>query len=229
MEDDIATEGHETCGGKTRGGTPCKNKAGYKTDHPGIGRCAFHLGATPTHQRAANLEIARQECVTLGIPILTDPGEALIREVWECAGNIAFYRAQVQQLPTEPEPDAYIPGTVEGEVVTAGHWVRGDPGVYGRTYHVSGLPTGEAKPHVWVVLYNQERDRMRAVCESALKANVEERRVRLAEADATMILGAQVQALVAMGMGDRLDEFRRAFSTALQPAEPLTIGAAGAD
>lgn len=28
-------------------GTTCKNAAGYKTDHPGQGRCKYHGGATP--------------------------------------------------------------------------------------------------------------------------------------------------------------------------------------
>lgn len=224
MDESQPPDGHGAkCGGKTRDGTPCENPAGYKTDHPGIGRCAFHAGATPTHQRAAQLEVARRECDRLGIPIEVDPGEALMHELWETAGNVAFYRAQVQALPTHPADDVFVPAVEleDGERIKA-HWERGDPGVYGRVYHVSGVPTGEAKPHVLLTLYNEERKHYAAVATAALKAGVEERRVRMIEADAARILTAQVEALQAIGMGDKLDEFRRAFVAALRPhVEPV--------
>lgn len=35
------------CNAETRDGTPCRNRAGYKTDHPGEGRCHLHGGSTP--------------------------------------------------------------------------------------------------------------------------------------------------------------------------------------
>lgn len=35
------------CGAKTRSGSPCRNKAGYKTDHVGQGRCHLHGGLNP--------------------------------------------------------------------------------------------------------------------------------------------------------------------------------------
>jgi len=36
------------CGAKTKGdGEPCKRPAGWGTDHPGVGRCKLHGGATP--------------------------------------------------------------------------------------------------------------------------------------------------------------------------------------
>jgi hypothetical protein len=96
--------------------------------------------------------------------------------------------------------------------------------VYGRTYHVSGMPTGEAKPHILVTLYNDERKHLANVAASALKAGVEERRVRIAETDAQRIFDAQVQALQAIGMGDKLDQFRRAFGDALR-GEPAALPA----
>ncbi|HET6866297.1 MAG TPA: hypothetical protein VFH80_10250 [Solirubrobacteraceae bacterium] len=218
-------KGHGKCGAARKGDRgPCTRPAGWGTDHPGVGRCKLHGGATPTHQRAAELEIARRECDRLGIQIEIDPGEALMQELWETAGNVAFYRAQVQQLSTHPEPDVFVPGDEDSD----GYWHRGEPGVYGRVYHLSGKPTGEGKPHVLVSLYNEERRHLADVAAAALRAGVEERRVRMAENDAAQILGAQVSALVAMGLGDRLEEFRRAFVAALRPAEPARLGAAGA-
>lgn len=191
----------QLCGGQRYGqpeGVLCEQRAGWGTDHPGIGYCKRHGGSTRNHKRAAALEIARQECVTLGIHVEIDPSEALLREVWESAGNVAFYRQLIQALPTHPDPDVYVTDD-EGD----GHWERGTTGVYGRTYHVSGVPTGEAKPHVLVVLYNQERDRLRAVCEAAIRANVEERRVQLAEREGQMIADVLKGVLTELGVYDR--------------------------
>jgi hypothetical protein len=206
-------------------GATCTQRAGWGTDHPGVGRCKRHGGATESHQRAAALEIARQECEVLGIPIETTPAEALIREVWEASGNVAFYRRLVQELPTHPEGRIYVPPDGdEGK----GYWGDGKVGVYGPTYHVSGIPTGEAKPHVLVVLYNDERKRLVDAASAALKAGVEERRVRIAEADAERIMDAQMKAFAAMGLADRLEEFRGHFAASLTAdGEPAHLGALG--
>lgn len=222
------------CGAKTksREGT-CRNTAGFKTDHVGFGNCHLHGGASPGGRQHAQQLAARAECETLGLQIQVDPGEALILELWETAGNVAFYRALIQQLPSHPSPDVFVVPEPEvgddGEpIVIDGHWERGDPGVYGRTYHVSGVPTGEAKPHVLVGLYNDERKHLTDVAAAALRAGVEERRVRMAEADATKILEAQVDALIAIGLADRLEDFRAAFIDALRPVvtQPAALGAA---
>lgn len=178
------TNGHGDCGGKTRKGTPCERPKGWGTPHPGIGSCKFHGGSTATHVKAAEREMAKRACVSLGIPVEIHPAEALVREVFRAQGNVDFYESLVAELPTHPEPDEYVagePGAAEG------HWVRGDPGVYGRTYHVSGLPTGEAKPHVLVTLYNEERGRLVAATTAALKAGVDARRVEIAQEQARLI------------------------------------------
>jgi hypothetical protein len=63
----------------------------------------------------------------------------------------------------------------------------GDGGIYGSTFHVSGLPTGEAKPHVLVVMLNEERNRLTRVSAEAIKANVTQRHIELMEADARSV------------------------------------------
>lgn len=218
-----------------RPGWHCTQTKGWGTGHPGIGRCKLHGGATENHNRAAFKEIARRECERLGLPIRIDPGEALIQEVWESAGNVAFYRQLVQELSAYPEPDRYVSAEEAREEADelgvpedpdeeqGGHWRRGEPGVYGLTYHVSGLPTGEAKPHVLVQMYNDERKHLAAVAAAALKAGVEERRVRIAE-----------------DLGERIAEFSRALIAELgldpssEPARAafhkhLTVITGGAD
>jgi hypothetical protein len=230
----------ELCGAKTPTGKypTCHQTAGANTDHLGIGRCWRHGGRTESHQKSASLEIARQECVTLGIPVETTPADALMEEVWEACGNVAFYRGLVQALPTHPAPDLYIdPADIaeEGlvdpppEADEKGHWERGEIGIYGPTYHVSGIPTGEAKEHILVRLYNEERKRKLDAAAAALRAGVDERRLRIAEADAERIMSSQMAAFKAMGLADRLEEFRGHFARFLAAGdEPAHLGAASA-
>ena len=43
---------YDTCGAKTRAGTPCQRPAGWGTDHAGEGRCKLHGGSSlKTHGR----------------------------------------------------------------------------------------------------------------------------------------------------------------------------------
>ncbi|HTZ63512.1 MAG TPA: hypothetical protein VMB51_05355 [Solirubrobacteraceae bacterium] len=217
-----ARHGKPTCGDfggiSKQTGKPCGRPAGWGTEHagkgrrPGTGKCRFHFGTTEVENEKAREARALEACETLGIPHdgIT-PEQALLAELWECLGNIDFYRRQVQRLPPAPEPDTFTPGN-DGE---KGTWERGATGIYGRTYHQSGIPTGEAKPHVLVVLYERERDRLRAIAESMLRAGVEERRVQLAEADAAMVFTGITAALTAMGLEERLEEFRGHFADAL--------------
>jgi len=194
-------------------GTLCTRPAGWGTNHVGIGRCKRHGGATTNHEKAAEKVIALRACDNLGVKVETTPLDALWGELYECAGNVEFYRQRVQELPNEPAPDVYEVEDGERELK-----YTGAAGKYGRTYHHSGLPTGEAKPHVWVSLYNEERNRLRQVCAEMLKAGVEQRRLELAEADAQRIFGAVAAAFAAIDLTPRLDEFRTAFATALRDA-----------
>lgn len=207
--------GHDgLCGATKRNGGTCSQAAGWGTTHPGIGKCKLHGGSTPNHQRSAQMELARRECVRLGVPIDMDPGDAMIGLVREAAGNVEFYRSLVAELPVHPEPD-----TFESDD-DGGHWKQGKIGIYGRTYHQSGIPTGEAKPHILVVLYNEERDRLAAFAQAALKAGVEERRVRLAEADAQKLMAGVVVGLQRAKVStEQAEEFRRGFAEYLRQHE----------
>ena len=50
----------KVCGATTRAGRPCKNKAGYKTDHVGQGRCHLHGGLNPIkHGRYSRIKRSR--------------------------------------------------------------------------------------------------------------------------------------------------------------------------
>lgn len=193
-------------------GVTCKLVAGHGTDHLGIGSCYRHGGRTETHKRSADLEKARRGCEKLGLRVEVHPAVALVEEVYRAAANVDFYERLVAELPTHPDPDEYI----EGEDGAEGHWERGAPGVYGRTYHVSGIPTGEAKPHILVQLYNDERAMLVRATTAALKAGVDERRVQIAMNDAGLLAEAFRGFAVALGHNPADKQVREVFRAQLK-------------
>lgn len=47
----------DICGAKTRSGGQCKNRAGFRTDHVGVGRCYLHGGLNPVkHGRYSKIK-----------------------------------------------------------------------------------------------------------------------------------------------------------------------------
>jgi hypothetical protein len=97
--------GHERCGGRTRAGTPCKLPAGHGTDHPGVGRCDHHGGATPTHRAHAErvlLERAEASALTdlhrIGVEPIGNPLETLAELTAEARQWQAILRRQVAEL-----------------------------------------------------------------------------------------------------------------------------------
>jgi hypothetical protein len=166
---------------------------------------------TPAHRAKAERLERAQACASLGVPIVTTPVEALLREVSETAGNVEFYRALVQDLQTHPEPDTYHEPDGDGK----GRWERGDPGIYGRTYHQSGTPTGEAKPHVLVQLYNDERKHLASVTVAALRVGIAAQQVEIASQQATLIAEGFRAFAVALGHDPAAPEVREAFRAQL--------------
>lgn len=199
-------------------GKTCGQVAGARTSHLHIGRCWRHGGATTAHVVAARRIEASAACATLGIKVKTTPAQALLDEVLETAGNVAFYRGLVADLPTHPGADEYHPPQSKDE---AGYWTRGEPGVYGRTYHGSGVPTGEGKPHVLVQLYNDERKHLVVAVAAALKANVDDRAVKVMEAYGTQVAEVVRATAVELGHDPGSVEVRAALRRALQAVEPI--------
>lgn len=206
-------QGHVTCSGHRKaayGGGPC-----LKFPVAGSTVCRTHGAAAPQTKAKAEervaIEAARRACDRLGVPLPPeegDPGTILIGLVREWAGNVEFYRTLVGELPTHPEPPTFERGD-DGKL----HFVPGDPGVYGPTYHQSGIPTGEAKPHVLVVLYAEACDRLARYCKEALAAGIEERRIRLEEADARTLMAGFTRAVNAAQLTpEQTEVLRRVFA-----------------
>lgn len=107
-----AAAGHGSdaaCGGKRRQPpyTPCTRPAGWGTNHPGIGRCKFHAGSTPSHVAAARRLMGEQAVATLGLPREVDPHQALLEEVHRTAGHVGWLSELVGDLdPLQLRDDA---------------------------------------------------------------------------------------------------------------------------
>jgi hypothetical protein len=87
------------CGakGKTTG-NPCRNPAGFKTDHVGAGRCHLHGGGTPDGKKYARRQMAAAAASAFGLPIDVSPDEALTQELARCAGAVHYLAGHLRAI-----------------------------------------------------------------------------------------------------------------------------------
>ncbi|MEV1315355.1 hypothetical protein AB0J14_04640 [Micromonospora arborensis] len=173
--DPPADLGKPKCGGKRRGegaGKLCTRPAGWGTDHVGTGRCKMHGGSTRSHTVAGQKALAEQAVKTFGLPREIDPRDALLEEVHRTAGAVAWLHEQVQAL----QAAEVVWGVTEEVDKMAGEF----PGTDVKR---------AAEVNVWVQLWRQERAHLVKVCEKAIGAGLEERRVKLAEQQGAMLAG----------------------------------------
>ncbi len=84
------------CGAKKKNGELCRAFAGQGTKHPGQGKCKFHGGNTPNHDKRAVTMDLKRRMVTLGEPIedVTAVG-ALLSELYASTGHVAWLRQEI--------------------------------------------------------------------------------------------------------------------------------------
>jgi hypothetical protein len=158
------------CDRENQRGGPCPNDA-----VPGDSRCGFHGGREESRFARKRRTLAKRHAEgyverKFGDPRWIDPGYALLEEVARSAGHVAFLEKRVNELEESQ--------LVWNEVMDAWETKNG------------GGPTGdytmrrqEARAEIskWWELYERERKHLATVSAAALKAGVEERRLRLAE------------------------------------------------
>ncbi|MGC3953420.1 MAG: hypothetical protein QM804_04060 [Propionicimonas sp.] len=110
-------------------------------------------------------QAARKAAVQLSLPVDVSPDQALLDEVQRCAGLVAFYEAKVREI-ADADPQELV---------------------WGVTRDGKDGPVYEAKTNVWLKLWNEERDHLVEVSAATLRAGVEERRVRLVEAEGLLV------------------------------------------
>lgn len=148
-------------------------------------------GASPQAKNKAAERVAEQKAKdimtnavrTLGLPVDIDPGKALLDEIHWTAGDVAWLREKVQEL-------------------------QDDELVWGREKHEGGVgpqgivdvTTEKAGSSVWYELYFKERDHLAKVCALALRAGIEERKVKLAESQGARVADVIRRILNALGL-----------------------------
>jgi hypothetical protein len=159
------------CGADRRHGAgPCKRGAGAGTDHPGAGKCSWHGGCAPSGRAAAMEEQARKAVETYGLPRDISPTDALLEEVRYSAGHVAWLRARVAEL----EAADLVWGVTEVADKNATEFAGTDV-------------TRAAAVNMWLELYHRERRHLLDLVKTAISAGIEERRVRLAEAQGSLM------------------------------------------
>lgn len=142
--------------------------------------CHMHGGKAKQNVEKAKERIAEEKAAALvetyGLKINTTATEALLDEVQWTAGHVAWLRERVQEIESA--------ALIEGQD-------REHPLVWGITREKTGGEdrgtTEEAVPNVWLKLYQQERTHLVRVCAEAIKAGIEERRIRLAESQGALV------------------------------------------
>ena len=160
------------CGAKTRSGGTCQ-----RSPVPGGTRCHFHGGSSPQAQAKAQERLAvaaaEHEVVRLGARRDIHPAEALLELVHWTAGEVDYWRTKVVQL-AETDEDALTWGVASEVRKGSGEFPGTDT-------------TSEAAPNVAYRMLTDASNRLAAYAAAALKAGVEERRVRLAEKQGALV------------------------------------------
>jgi hypothetical protein len=139
----------------------CRNTAGMRTPHFGIGSCWSHGGTSPSHVAKAERETAAAALRTYGLPREIDPVSALFEEVHRTAGAVAWLGEIVALI----DPENLVWGVTQETDSQSGEF--------------PGLDTvRQAKPVVWLELYRLERKHLVDVCKTVVSLQLEDRRDR---------------------------------------------------
>lgn len=211
MTDTRAPKAYDICGARNRAGQPCQRPAGWGTESV-VGRCKLHGGRTPNGQKNAATLSARAQLQRLTTEPLTpeqyiDPIGALLAAVTEASMVVAYLREQVMELED---------------------W-RGD--VLSLAKDGFPVPTSEEARAI-VKLYGEWHDRQVKAAKACAAAKIDERVVRLHEAQGARLDAAFRLFLARMAEQHPeaftavvVDEARRVFAGAFRELTPKLVGA----
>ncbi len=199
------------CGAKTRQSkTACQRQAGWGTDHPGAGQCKQHGGATATNSMKAHVQLARREYAVMGIPLdHVNPSEAILECIRITAGEVQYASERIAELDAA---DALVEDRVDHERPLK---LGGDDGEDPDTTVTEVKTSTDRKLHAWIRVRQEAMDRLVAYSATALKANVDERLVRVAESQAKILADAMRAFVIAMGFDPADPKVREALRGSL--------------
>lgn len=160
---------HDRCTAHNRAGKPCG-----QNPEPGMTVCRHHGGKAPQAIKARDtrvqVEQARADAARFAARTDIHPAEALLELVHYQAGIVTYWRGRIEDVTTRDLE-------------------------WGTTQHREGegpegpidVTTKEAAPHVAYRLLVEAQDKLAAYAAAALKAGVDERRVRLAEGQGALV------------------------------------------
>ena len=172
------------CSAKRRNGEGCGAWA-----VKGATVCRMHGGSSPQARAAAARRVQEEKAAKaaqrLAQPIETDPSQALLDLVSSAAGEVAYWRARVDEIQDRDEKrlTSGLTKITEGKD-------RGG---------VTTLRTVETVAAIEYRMWTAAQDRLAQYATAALRAGVEERRVRIAEDQGALV------AQVIRRILDRLD------------------------
>ena len=172
------------CSAKRRNGEGCGAWA-----VKGATVCRMHGGSSPQARAAAARRVQEEKAAKavqrLAQPIETDPSQALLDLVSSAAGEVAYWRARVDEIQDRDEKrlTSGLTKITEGKD-------RGG---------VTTLRTVETIAAIEYRMWTAAQDRLAQYATAALRAGVEERRVRIAEDQGALV------AQVIRRILDRLD------------------------
>lgn len=161
---------HPKCTGHNKRGEPCG-----KNPLTGLTVCMTHGGGTKAARAAGKRRTEEAAAVVEAARFATrrdiHPADALLELVQWTAGEVDYWRGKVDALD-----DDELAGNL-----TTKHETGQDKG------QPTDLTTTEAAEHIYIRMLGKASDRLATYAAAALRAGVEERRVRLAEGQGAMV------------------------------------------
>lgn len=215
----------ERCGALTQKGTPCQQRKGSRTEHPGYGNCVKHGGNTEAGIKSAMREMGRDLADTYKRDFLRfggdrrdpsiatlSPEQALLEEVRRSAAMVRFLEERIGRWNLTPVDQSVIEqfaqSTKRADVQSMRRHVEGvlqnlDPDQPDSAAYLP--PLSEIHPKTgftsftdareWLYLYREERGHLARVAKMAIDAGVAQRLVSIAE-DQGRILASAIRAVL---------------------------------
>lgn len=187
-----------------RTGKPCK-----RIPPEGSLVCNIHGGKAPQVAAKANARAQQRAVIdllqNLGTPTEIDPGQALLDLIAAKNGEVVWLRAMVQSI----EQDKLTWGTADHE-----------SGI-GQQGPIDKI-TQKAAVNIWWEMLRKAEDQLASYASQALRAGIEERRVRIAENQGNLIVGVIRRILDRL----QLNSEQRGLISTVVPEEIRAIGRA---